>query len=74
MANWNTNKKLKVLHESAKGKSNSELFYTTLNANVESDTAVAINTWARNFVALTTDTYEDTQITETVSINEILAE
>lgn len=66
--------KLKIMHRDSDGKNNSETFYTTLTANLSSDTAVAVDTWARAYVALSTDTYNDSQVIDTVSINEILAE
>ena len=65
--------KLKIMHKDANGKTNSETFNTTLNTNIGSDTAVAINTWALAYCNLSTDTYDDTEITSTQSINEILA-
>lgn len=72
-----TKKKLKVLHASNidSGRAdNSETFNTTLPANIDSDTALAVTNWARSFVNLTKDTYVDVEITETVSLNELIAE
>ena len=40
----------------------------------DSDTAVIIDTFARGIVNLTTNTYQDSVVTRTQSINEILAE
>ena len=65
--------KLKITHKDANGKTNSEVFNTTLTTNVDSDTAIAINTWALAYCNLSTDNYNDTEITTTQSINEILA-
>lgn len=72
-----TKKKLKVLHASNidLGRAdNSETFNTILPASIDSDTATTVVNWARGFVALTKDTYVDVEITETVSLNEIIAE
>lgn len=68
--------KLVVKHKdsSGSGKTNTENFYTTLNVGLSSDTAVAVDSWARGFVSLTSDTYEDVVISSTQSINEILVE
>lgn len=68
--------KMVVRHKDSLGKNNSETFNTTLTVDSVSDTAVAaaVDTWARSFVALSKDTYDDVSITESVSINEILSE
>lgn len=66
--------KLTVKHKDSSGKNNTENFYTTLNADLSSDTAVAVDSWARGFVSLTSDTYDDVVISSSQSINEILAE
>ena len=66
--------KMKITHTDSAGKTNSESFYTTLTTDISSDTATAIDTWARAYCALSDDSYKDTEITETVSITEILAE
>lgn len=65
--------KLKISHKDGNSKTNSETFNTTLTSDIDSDTALAVDNWARSFVALSNDTYEDTEITSTQSINEILA-
>lgn len=68
-------KKLKVMHVDATGKkTNSELFTTSLSVNMSKLVATEVDTWARGFVGLTTDTYTDSEISETSSINEIIAE
>ena len=66
--------KMKISHLDSAGKVNTESFYTTLTTNISTDTATAIDTWARAYCALSDDTYKDTEIIETVSITEILAE
>lgn len=66
--------KMKITHRDSNGKLNSEIFYTSLKANIDSDTATAVDTWSRAFVALSKDTYDDTQIIETTSITEVIAE
>lgn len=69
--------KLTVRHVDNLGKKNTEIFTcdpAKINANISSDTAVAIDTWARGFVALSNDTYSDSEITQIQSINEIIAE
>ena len=66
--------KMKISHADSAAKVNTEIFYTTLTTDISSDTAAAIDTWARAYCALSDDTYRDTEIIETVSINEILAE
>ena len=69
--------KLTIRHTSNLGVKGSEIFTcdpVKINANIDSDTAVAIDTWAKQFTALSTETYSDTEITETQSINEIIAE
>lgn len=69
--------KLTLRHVDSLGKKNSEIFTcdpAKINANISSDTAVAIDTWARGLVALSTDTYSDSEITQTQSVNEIISE
>lgn len=66
--------KLTVKHKDSSGKNNTEIFNTTLNVDLSSDTAVAVDSWARGFVSLTSDTYEDAVITSTESINDKIAE
>ena len=66
--------KMKISHADSAGKVNTESIYTTLTTDISSDTAAAIDTWARAYCALSDDTYRDTEIIETVSITEILAE
>lgn len=65
--------KLKITHKDSNGKTNSETFNTTLDTSISSDTAVAVDTWAKAYCNLSTDNYNDTEITTTQSINEILA-
>ena len=43
-------------------------------ANIDSDTATAIDTWARAYVNISTDTYQDSEIQQNQSVNDILAE
>lgn len=65
--------KLKIIHkDGVTGKNNTEIYNTTLPVNLDSDTAVAVDNWARGVVNLSTDNYQDTEITETVSLNEII--
>lgn len=66
--------KLTVKHKDSSGKNNTEIFNTTLNVDLSSDTAIAVDSWARGFVSLTSDTYEDVVISSTQSINEKIAE
>ena len=66
--------KLTVKHKDSNGKNNTEIFNTTLNVDLSSDTAIAVDSWARGFVSLTSDTYEDVVISSTQSINEKIAE
>lgn len=68
------NSKLTVKHVDSNNKQNTEVFNTTLDVDMSSETALAIDAWARQFVNLTTDTYNDTVITSTLSINEKIAE
>lgn len=68
------NSKLTVKHVNANNKQNTEVFNTTLSTDISSETAIAVDTWARQFVYLTTDTYNDSTITSTLSINEKIAE
>lgn len=70
-----TSSKMIVRHRAAiDGKKNSETFYTSLPANIDSDTAIAVADWARQYVNLTTDTYDDVEIQETSSVNAIIGE
>lgn len=68
--------KLTVRHKDSTGKkTNTEIFNCDpdkINVNISSDTATAIDTFARNLTAMSTDTYEDAIITQTASIIEIL--
>lgn len=69
--------KLTVRHTDALGKKNTEIFNcdpTKINVNIDSDTAVVIENWARSFVALSNDTYQDSEISQNQSIAEIIAE
>lgn len=69
--------KLTVRHTTVTGAKNTEIFTcdpAIINVNIDSDTATAIDTWARGFVNLSTDTYQDSEIAQTQSVNEILAE
>lgn len=69
--------KLTIRHVDNLGKKNTEIFTcdpAKINANISSDTATAIDTWARGFVALSTDTYSDAEITQTQSVDEIISE
>ena len=69
--------KMTVRHTSNTTKKNTEIFNcdpSKINVNISSDTAVAIDTFARAFVNLSKDIYNDTEISQTQSINEILSE
>lgn len=66
--------RLTVRHVNQMGSKSNEVFRTTLTADLDSDTAVAVDSWARQFVALSTDTYTDTEIESTQSINEKIME
>ena len=65
--------KLKIMHKDTNGKTNSETFNTTLNASIDSDTAIAVYNWAAAYCNLSTDSYDDVEISTTQSINEIRA-
>ena len=68
----------KVSAKDALGNTNSTNFKTNLTMAQIKDTttgkATLLDTFGRALIDLTTDTYTDTTITETASINEILAE
>ena len=69
--------KMTVRHIANTGKKNTEIFTcdpSKINVNISSETAVAIDTFARAFVNLSTDTYDDTEISQYQSVSEILAE
>lgn len=66
--------RIKIMHYDNLQKNNSEQWYTSLSADLDSDTALAVDSWARGVVALTTDIYKDTEITSVQSINEKIAE
>ncbi len=69
--------KMTVKHATALGKKNTEIFNcnpAVIDADISSDTAVAIRNWAVGFVNLTTDTYDDVDITTVQSVNEIISE
>lgn len=66
--------RIKIIHYDSLHKNNSEQWATPLSADLDSDTAVAIDAWARAVVALTTDTYKDTEITTIQSINQKIDE
>lgn len=69
--------KITVKHYSPDNKNNTEIFNcdpTKINVNMSSDTAVAVRTWALGFVSLSADTYQDVEITQTNSVNSIIAE
>lgn len=65
--------KLKVIHKDGRGDTNSETFNLNLSINdfQDSVTAAAFDSWARGFVNLTNDTYEDCTITEMRIIEKI---
>lgn len=65
--------KLTVLHKDPTGlKTNSEQFKFALSiSEINSDTAVALDTWARGFVALSKDTYSDCELKTTKCIESI---
>lgn len=67
--------KLLVKHANALGRTYTETFYCNpekINVNISSDTATAIDTWARSFIALTTEAYGDSEIVQTASVIEII--
>ncbi len=69
--------KLTVKHKDNLSKRSTEIFNANPNVisnSMSSDTAVALDTWAKGFVALSTDTYEDTEVSSTFSLNEFVAE
>lgn len=69
--------KLTVYHRANDSKLSSEVFKgnpTVINSDMSSDTAVLLDTWAKGFTNLSTDTYEDTTINISYSLNEIIAE
>lgn len=66
--------KMTIRHVNQMGTKATEIFKTTLTAALDSDTAVAVDSWAKSFVALSTDTYQDTEIQSTQSINEKIVE
>jgi len=69
--------KLTIRHTDVYGNKNTEIFTcdpAKINVSIDSDTATAIDTWARAFVNLTTETYQDCDISQVQSVNEILAE
>lgn len=69
--------KLTVRHTDANGNKATEIFIcdpAIINVNIDSDTATAIDSWARGFVNLTTETYQNCDISQVQSVNEILSE
>ena len=69
--------KLKVKHIDSTGKKvNTEIFNcsSAINTNISSDTAIALDTWAKGFVSLSADSYDDCEITTTQSLNELVAQ
>lgn len=71
-----TTTKMTVKHYDTERKNNTEVFNcdpSIFNAGtIASDTAVVVDTWAKAFTALTTETYDDTVIQTSQSINEVL--
>ena len=69
--------KLTVRHTNVNGSKATEVFTcdpAKINVNIDSDTATAIDTWARAYVNISTDTYQDSEIQQNQSVNDILAE
>lgn len=66
--------RLKILHRDALGKNYYEYLKIRLTLQSASAAADELDGYIRTIMALTTDTYQDTDIIETVSLNEILAE
>lgn len=71
--------KMKINHVEldADGGKNSEIFRTPLrieDVENDSDTAVAIDTWARAFVNLSTDEYRGVEFTATADLTQIIVE
>lgn len=73
--------KLTVKHQDnsqvGTSKRNTEIFTANpnvINSNMSSDTAVTLDTWARAFVALSTDTYEDTEVSSSFSLTAYISE
>lgn len=71
-----TAKKMYVFHQYDVGDpAKYESFNTTLGTDIQSDTAQAVTTWARNFItSISENSYGYTRIEETISIGEILAD
>lgn len=65
--------KLKVKHVSATQVDSNEVFNLNIPASSfrDSDTAIAFDAWARSFVNLSTDTYDDCEISEMKIIEKI---
>lgn len=66
------NSQFTIRHISQLGSRGTEKFYTTLTAEQianDSDTAVALDSFVRAVVALSTDTYEDTIFLSKLSID-----
>lgn len=73
----NTKMKIKHAKLDADGGNNSEIFRTPLRIeDIEnsSDTAVALDTWARSFVNLSTDEYRGVEFTATADLTQIIVE
>lgn len=66
--------KITVYHTSPDHIVHNEVFYTSLNASMSSDTATAVINWAENFVNLTEETYEQCKIVQAKSLIEILTD
>jgi len=69
--------KMSVIHRDGNYRKNTENFEcdpNKINVNIDSDTAVAVYNWALSYVALSKDSYDDVQISQTQNINEIIGE
>ena len=70
---------MKIMHAEldADGGKNSEIFRTPLrieDVENDSDTALAVDTWARAFVNLSSDEYRGVEFTATANLTEIITE
>lgn len=68
--------KITIKHVSPETKNNTEIFNSKLTIAEARNTvtAAAIKSWAQGYVALSKDSYADVEISEAVSINQILAD
>lgn len=64
--------KLKIIHKTMEGKANTEIFSTSLSVSMDSDTAVAVTDWARQYCSLSQDNYASCELTESVTVDELI--